>query len=224
MPKLHLVSHAICPYAQRAAIALLEKNTPFERTNIDFDHKPEWFDRISPLGKVPLLQVDGEVIFESAVICEYLDETIAPRLHPADPLERAKHRAWIEFASAILATLWDFNTAADAATLEAKRKELQTRFETLESALQTGPYFAGEKFSLVDAAFGPIFRYFDVYDGIADFGVFASTPKVRAWRQTLAARPSVRNAVTADYPQRLVNFIKSRDSEMARRIAAAKKS
>lgn len=221
MPKLHLVGHAICPYAQRAAITLLEKNASFERTNIDFDHKPDWFDRISPLGKVPLLQVDDEVIFESAVICEYLDETIEPRLHPADPLQRAKHRAWIEFASAILVTLWDFNNAPDAATLEAKRKELQTRFETVESALKAGPYFAGEKFSLVDAAFAPIFRYFEVYDGIADFGVFANTPKVRAWRQALAARPSVRNAVTADYPQRLIGFIKSRNSEMTRRITAA---
>lgn len=223
MQKLHLVSHAICPYVQRAVIALLEKNAPFERTNIDFDHKPDWFEKISPLGKVPLLQVDGEVLFESAVICEYLDETIAPRLHPADPLERAKHRAWIEFASAILATLWDFNTTPDPATFEAKRGELQARFATVENALKTGPYFAGENFSLVDAAFGPVFRYFDVYDGIADFGVFANTPRVRAWRQALAARPSVRNAVTADYPERLVKFIKSRDSEMARRIAAAEK-
>lgn len=224
MPTLHLVGHAICPYAQRAAIALLEKNAPFERTNIDFDHKPDWFDRISPLGKVPLLQVDDEVIFESAVICEYLDETIEPRLHPANPLQRAKHRAWIEFASAILVTLWDFNNAPDAATLEAKRKELKMRFETVENALKAGPYFAGEKFSLVDAAFGPIFRYFDVYDGIADFGVFTDTPKVCAWRQALAARPSVRNAVTADYPQKLIGFIKSRNSEMTRRVTAAQEA
>lgn len=221
MPKLRLVSHEICPYVQRAVITLIEKNVPFKRANIDLGNKPDWFNRLSPLGKVPLLQVDGEVIFESAVICEYLDETLAPRLHPADPLERARHRAWIEFASAILATLWEFNTAKDAETFEAKRQELQSRFETLENALRQGPYFAGENFSLVDAAFGPIFRYFDVYDGIADFGVFAATPRVRAWRQALAARPSVRNAVAADYPEKLVNFIKSRDSEMARRIAAA---
>lgn len=222
MPKLHLVSHEICPYAQRAAIALIEKNAPFERTNINLDNKPDWFSKISPLGKVPLLQVDNEVIFESAVICEYLDETIAPRLHPDDPLKRAQHRAWIEFGSAILGTIWEFNTTKDAEVFEAKRMELQSRFEMLENALQDGPYFAGKNFSLVDAAFGPIFRYFDVYDGIADFGVFANTPKVRAWRQALAMRPSVRNAVAVDYPQKLMNFIKSRDSELSRRIAAAK--
>ncbi|MHB0986723.1 MAG: glutathione S-transferase family protein [Sulfuricella sp.] len=221
MPKLHLVSHAICPYVQRAVIALLEKNAPFERTNIDFNDLPDWFKAISPLGKVPLLQVDQEVIFESAVICEYLDETIAPHLHPEDPLKRAQHRAWIEFGSAILVTIWEFNTASDAQTLEAKRKELQSRFETIEKTLKEGPYFAGENFSLVDAAFAPIFRYFDVYDSIADFGVFANTPKVRAWRQALALRPSVKNAVAADYPQKLIGFIKGRDSELSRHIAAS---
>ncbi len=220
MPKLHLVSHAICPYVQRAVIALLEKNAPFERTNIDFTNPPDWFKAISPLGKVPLLQVDKEVIFESAVICEYLDETIAPRLHPEDPLKRAQHRAWIEFGSAILATIWEFNTASDAETLEAKRKELQSKFEIVEKTLKEGPYFAGESFSLVDAAFGPIFRYFDVYDSIADFGVFANTPKVRAWRLALALRPSVKKGVAADYPQKLISFIKGRGSELSRRIAA----
>lgn len=221
MPKLHLVSHALCPYVQRAVIALIEKKTPFERTDIDLDNPPEWFKQLSPLGRVPLLQVDDEVLFESAVICEYLDEIIAPRLHPADPLERARHRAWIEFASAILATLWEFNTTKDAETFEAKRKELQSRFATVENALREGPYFAGKNFSLVDAAFGPIFRYFDVYDGMADFGVFVDTPKLLAWRQALAARPSVRNAVAADCPQKLLLFIKNRDSELARRISAA---
>ncbi len=221
MPKLRLVSHAICPYVQRAVITLLEKNAPFERTDIDLANPPDWFGSLSPLGKVPLLQVDDEVIFESAVICEYLDETIAPRLHPADPLKRARHRAWIEFGSAILGTIWGFNTATDPEALEAKRKELQSKCEVMEKALQEGPYFAGEAFSLVDAAFAPIFRYFDVYDGIADLGVFADTPKVRAWRQALAARPSVRNAVAADYPQKLIRFIKGRGSELSRRIAAA---
>jgi glutathione S-transferase len=221
MPKLHLVSHEICPYVQRAVITLLEKNAPFERTGIDLANPPEWFKKISPLGKVPLLQVDGEVIFESAVICEYLDETIEPRLHPSDPLARARHRAWIEFGSALLVTLWEFNTAPDPETLEAKRKELQAKFETVEQALGAGPYFGGAQFSLVDATYAPIFRYFDVYDGIVDFGVFAATPKVRAWREALAVRPSVKNAVAGDYPEKLMRFIQGRNGALARRIAAA---
>ncbi len=219
MPQLHLVGHAICPFAQRVAIALLEKQAPFERTDIDLANPPGWFREISPLGKVPLLQVDGEVIFESAVICEYLDETIAPRLHPADPLTRARHRAWVEFASALLGTLWEFNTAPDEPALEAKRKELQAKFAVLEKALEEGPYFAGRGFSLVDAACAPVFRYFEIYDRSVDFGVFDGLPKIAAWRSALAVRPSVQQAVASDYPARLAAFLKGRNSEVARRLS-----
>src|SRR6185295_20138660 len=80
--QLTLVSHRLCPYVQRAAIALAEKGVPFTRRDVDLANKPDWFKAISPLGKVPLLQVDNEVLFESAVIVEYLEETQAPALHP----------------------------------------------------------------------------------------------------------------------------------------------
>lgn len=109
-----LVSHALCPYVQRAAIALAEKGVRFERRTVDLADKPAWFRAVSPLGKVPLLIArDGggreTVLFESAAICEYLEETApGPRLHPDDPLARARARGWIEFGSAILADLWGF--------------------------------------------------------------------------------------------------------------------
>ena len=84
---LKLVSHHLCPYVQRAAIALAEKGVPFTRENIDLANRPDWFKAISPTGKVPLLIVDGRhVLFESAAICDYLDETIEPRLHLRIPL------------------------------------------------------------------------------------------------------------------------------------------
>src|SRR5580693_9550560 len=80
--QLTLVSHPLCPYVQRAAIALLEKQVGHERIAVDLAAKPDWFRRISPLGKVPLLMVGDRVLFESAAICDYLDETLPPRLHP----------------------------------------------------------------------------------------------------------------------------------------------
>src|SRR5215475_4166513 len=97
MAPLKLISHKLCPYVQRAVIVLTEKGVAFERIDIDLASKPDWFLKISPLGKVPVLVVTtdkGEVaIFESNVICEYIEETQAgPRLHPADPLARAEHR------------------------------------------------------------------------------------------------------------------------------------
>src|SRR6266478_9574691 len=88
-PKLTLISHKLCPYVQRAVIALTEKGVPFERIDIDLANKPDWFLAISPLGKTPVLQVGDTAIFESAVILEYLEETEPKPLHPADALARA---------------------------------------------------------------------------------------------------------------------------------------
>ncbi|HXF88005.1 MAG TPA: glutathione S-transferase family protein [Xanthobacteraceae bacterium] len=218
-PSLTLVSHHLCPYVQRAAIVVAEKGIACERRYIDLAAKLDWFRAISPLGKVPLLLVRGrdgeeEAIFESAVICEYLEDMWPqPRLHPQDPLERAKHRGWIEFGSSILADIWNLETATDASTHEKVRQALIEKFVRLESAV-TGPYFAGETFSMVDAVFGPIFRYFDVFDTIVDMGVFAQTEKVRAWRTVLMQRPSVTNAAPRDYADRLRAFLDERRAHL----------
>ena len=90
MAKYLLVSFKTCPWVQRAAIVLREKNIPFEFRHIEPDNRPDWFLAISPHKKVPVLRIDDKVsLFESNAINEYLDETIAPRLHPDDPVERA---------------------------------------------------------------------------------------------------------------------------------------
>lgn len=222
---LTLVSHHLCPYVQRAAIVLTEKGVGFERNYIDLANKPDWFRAISPLGKVPLLLVgreegDKAVVFESAVICEYLEETLTGvPLHPSDPLERARHRAWMEFGSSILADIWGVETATDADTYEVHRQVLAGKFARLEAEVNEAPYFAGRSFSLVDAAFAPIFRYFDVFDAITDMEVFAKTPKVQGWRTALADRPSVTHAVPADYAERLRSFLAGRNAHLLK-IAA----
>jgi glutathione S-transferase len=184
--QLTLVSHALCPYVQRATIVLLEKGVPFTRRDIDLANKPEWFLAISPLGKTPVLLADDVPVFESAVICEYLEDVFTPHLHPEEALQRARHRAWIEFGSSVLNAIASF--------------------------------FDGERFSIVDAAFGPVFRYFDVFDRIQDFGFFSALPKVQAWRGALALRPSVIAAVREDYENLLMAFLKRRGSALSTRI------
>lgn len=221
---LKLISHKLCPYVQRAVIALKVKGVPFERIDIDLANKPDWFLRLSPLGKVPVLVVateKGEVaLFESNVICEYIEETQdGGKLHSADPLKRAEHRAWMEFGSAILGDLWGLETTTDPATFETKRQTLAAKFARVETALSAGPYFAGDAFSLVDAVFAPIFRYFDVFDELAELRIFSDVPKVRAWRTELAKRPSVRSAVGADYPQLLRAFLVRHDAHLLKLAA-----
>jgi glutathione S-transferase len=221
---LKLISHKLCPYVQRAVIALNEKGIPFERLDIDLADKPDWFVKLSPLGKVPVLLVQtgqGEVaLFESNVICEYIEETQGgAALHPQDALTRAQHRAWMEFGSTILSELWGLETTTDSNVFESKRQSVAAKFARVEQALGAGPFFAGAQFSLVDAVFAPIFRYFDVFDRVIDLSIFADTPKVRAWRQQLAARPSVRSAVGADYPELLYAFLVRHDAHLLKLAA-----
>jgi glutathione S-transferase len=213
---LKLVSHKLCPYVQRAVIALTEKGVPFERVDIDLANKPAWFLGISPLGKTPVLLVGDKAIFDSAVILEYLEETQPKPLHPADPLERAEHRAWIEYGSAVLNDIAGFYAAPNDVAFAAKTVQLEQRFARLEARIAASPWFDGENFSLVDAVFGPLFRYFDVFDEIGDFGILAGKPKLARWRKSLAARPSVRSAVSADYPALLRDFIERRQSWLSK--------
>jgi glutathione S-transferase len=214
---LTLISHHLCPYVQRAVISLTEKKVPFERIDVDLSNKPDWFKAISPLGKTPVLKVNDTAIFESAVILEYLEETQPCPLHPQDPLSRAEHRAWIEFGSAILNDIWGFYVAADETEFARKTKALSDKFDIIERRLNAaGPYFDGEHFSLVDAVFGPVFRYFDSFDRIDEFGILTGKPKIIAWRKALAARPSVRMAVASDYDDRLFRFLYARKSHLSR--------
>ncbi|MBZ9856707.1 glutathione S-transferase family protein [Mesorhizobium sp. CA13] len=221
---LILVSHPLCPYVQRAAISLAEKGVPFERVDIDLANKPDWFKAISPLGKVPLLRVrlgnDETVIFESPVILEFLEETEANPLHPADPYARARHRAWIEYGSAILNAVGRFYSASTEAGFLAESRTLSEMFDRVETELageagRTGPWFEGGRFSLVDAVYGPVFRYIDTFDRIGDFGILDGKPLVQAWRQVLSERPSIKHAVAQDYPQRLHAFLRAKGSYLS---------
>lgn len=219
--RLQLISFDLCPYVQRAAIVLAEKGVPFDRIDIDLDRKPDWFNAISPRGKVPVLRVGDDVLFESAAIVEYLDETHAPRLHPHDALRRARHRAWMEFGSAVLADVWTMETTGDEAAFAAAVVALKDKFGKVEEELGEGPYFSGRDFSIVDAVFAPAFRYFDVFDTIGNFGIFDDLPKVRAWRAELARRPSVKAAVVADYGERLRRFLERKGGVILRQPLAA---
>jgi glutathione S-transferase len=212
---LKLISHKLCPYVQRAVILLNEKGVSFERIDIDLDNKPDWFLKISPLGKVPVLQVGDRVVFESAVILEYLEETQPKPLHSKDPLTRAEHRAWMEFGSAVLGDVWGLETVADEGAFNVKVKQATEKFARLESRLVAAPWFDGESFSLVDAVFAPVFRYFDTFDEIGDFGILADKPKIARWRKRLLERASVRDAVSVEYPALLRAFMKKHRSYLS---------
>jgi len=211
----HLISHHLCPYVQRAVIVLEEKGIRHARTYIDLSARPAWFPEVSPLGKVPVLQTRGRAIFESQVIAEYLDEVTDGSLHPGDPLERARHRSWIAFASETLNATGGFYSASSK-MFDEKYANLSGMFARVEAELR-GPYFAGNQFHMVDAAWAPVFRYLNVFDQIEGLNLLINKPKCREWRGILAERVTVRQAVPEGYEERLAEFLCKRSSELGRR-------
>jgi len=168
------------------------KAVEFDVTYIDLQNKPDWFLKISPHGLVPVLSVDGEPLYESNAIVEYLDEVLEPRLHPADPIKRARNRAWTDFLSDFAKALSGiYYTKTKEAMLEGL-KAAPEDVETVEKAIarergNDGPYFNGPKLSLVDAGYAPFFERFAIADSKLKTGLFDDFPLVKAWSDALLA-------------------------------------
>jgi len=210
-----LISHTLCPYVQRAVIALEEQGIKYKRIDIDLANKPAWFKKVSPLGKVPVLVIDDDtVIFESAVISEYINEVTQGQLLASEPLAKAKQRAWIEFASNTLNNIGQLYNAANAPAFNDAVSQLKQKWRTLEANLNHEGYFCGEHFSLVDAAFAPLFRYLPVLEKISGQAFLQHFPKINKWTDTLNQRASVKNAVSSQYHEQLMAFIAKRDSHL----------
>jgi len=215
MQDFHLISHHLCPYVQRAVIVLTEKDIAHKRTYIDLSNKPDWFTKISPLGKVPILETSGAVVFESQIIVEYLDEITTGSLHPIDPLQKAHHRSWIEFGSQTLNAIAALYSAKDADTYNEKYQTLDDKFNRIEQEIDA-PFFAGETFHIIDGVWGTIFRYLDVFDTIEGFQSMTGSTKLTAWRNAVMARASVVGATPEGYPDRLMEFLKNKNTHISK--------
>jgi glutathione S-transferase len=214
MAPYQLVSFNLCPFVQRSAIALEEKAVPYEITYVDLSNKPQWFLDISPLGLVPLLRVGTSVLFESAVINEFIDETAGgARLHPEDPLERAYDRAWIEFTSVALGDSYRLMIAADRASLLTHAEKCRAKLARYEGQLTAGPNFHGDRFSLVDCAAAPLLQRLLWSEQIApEIALFEQAPKALAWTKALLARPSVKRSTIPDIHAVFLDYLKGRGS------------
>ena len=217
---LQLISHKTCPFVQRAVITLKHKNIDFDITYIDLADPPDWFLELSPLGKVPVLKVDDEVLFESAVINEYLDEITGGELQPGEPLARAKNRAWIEFASNMLGNLYMMKISKDGERYNKYRDSLVSQFQRVEQRLGDGPWFNGEQFSLADTAFAPLFRQNSVADNKLSVLDPETMPRVAAWAQRLLALPEVRDSVVAEFEDLYLSAMQKNESYSLNRLAA----
>lgn len=215
--KPELISFDLCPFVQRSVITLLEKNVDFDVTYVDLANPPKWFLDISPFGKVPALRVNDTTLFESAVINEYLDEITPPSLHPADPLQKAVNRAWIEFASELIGAWYMMVIAMTEDDFDRHEADLQKKLDQLENQLAAGPFFNGEDFCLIDAAFAPALVRLDHTERCLSLGLFEDRPHIQNWFDKLMEKPSVRQSIIEQFEEKQLNYIENTGGYSAER-------
>ena len=226
MPTFQLISFKTCPWVQRAAIVLREKGVEFEFIHIEPDNRPEWFAAVSPLGEVPVLRIDGAIaLFESNAIAEYLDETISPRLHPADAVRRAQNRAWTDFLPSFVAALGPVHSAENEQALAEAVAALGAVFAKLEAALagrkSAGPWFNGAAYSLVDAAYAPfLLRWLIIQKLLGQAPPLDAFPLVASWAEALVGRASTHSFPPEEFEALLLAVTARRGGLIGRRAAA----
>ncbi len=198
MADLHLYSYQGCPFARRTRMTLFEKGLDFDLTEIDLKNRPANFAEISPYGKVPVLLHNGSRLYESAIINEYLNDVFPePPLMPADPLQRAQARIWMDYCdSRFSAASWQFMQAGDDPDkLAAARKALQDCFLFIERegmrALSDGPYWLGETVSLLDIQYMPFFQRYTTEPGASE--IPAECTRLKHWLALMNERDSFRS-------------------------------
>ncbi len=197
-------------------ILLRAKNVEFKVTYINLQDKPDWFLKISPHGKVPVLVVDEIPLFESNAIAEYLDEVAPPRCHPEDAIERARNRAWTDFvgdfAKALSSTYYTKSRAETDAAIEASPKAIGKLEDALASRKGNGgPYFNGPELSLVDAAYAPFLQRFALVEPKLGTNLLKDFPLVQAWSDALLANETVTGAVVDTFAEKFVASLKRRE-------------
>lgn len=196
-------------------ILLRAKDVDFEVTYIDLSDKPDWFLKISPHGKVPVLSVDDEPLFESNAIAEYLDDVVAPPKHPGDAFKRARNRAWTDFVPDFSKGINIYYTKTKEA-MEEKLAAAPVFLQKLEDAIarergNEGPYFNGPELCLVDAAYAPFLQRLLMVEQFTQTNMLREFPLVQAWAEALVANDSVKGSVADSFNDMFYTNLKNRD-------------
>ena len=196
MSSLQFYDNDVCPFAYRVRLTLAEKAIDHELHTIDLLDIPDWYYDISPTGKVPLLKRGDDVIWESTVINEFLEDAYPDiPLLPKDPVARAHARIWIEFCNtAFQPNYCGLVFELDESKHETIRTVLQDSLKTMDEGLAKtapGPYWLGEQLSLVDLTYYPFFEHAPVLSHYRGFDIPAEYTHIHRWLAAMRERPSV---------------------------------
>lgn len=226
MPKpknVTLYSQRIGPFPQAAMITLLEKGAQpgrdFRVENVDLSNPAQAFLDLSPTGKPPLLDIDGTAIFETSVIIEAIDELFPPYdlFRFDDALLRAKNRSWVQFGLQLLSQVFEALMARDETAYTRALQVAQRSLAELEACLGEGPYFNGNRLSLIDFVYATFFLRQALFDEQFHMNLMGPFPKLSQWSEVLLARPSTRASLPEDFETSLLGWLSSSESYIANR-------
>jgi glutathione S-transferase len=197
--EIEIFSAEVCPYAQRTRLMLLEKGIDHSLTEIDLKNKPDWFAEVSPYSKVPVVRRGEDLVWESSVINEYLEELYPhPPLMPKEPGRRALARIWIDFANVKLLPTW-YRVFLEQD--KARRAELADRlteyfrfmeFEGFRKTSQGGPFWMGKQIGLVDLCYYPWFERLPALEHYRGIGLPPECEQLAAWTRRMSILESVK--------------------------------
>ena len=212
MSKPKLTSFNVCPFVQRSVILLKEKGVDYDIDFIDVYDPPAWFLEISPTGKVPVLQVDGEVLFESNVIGEYLEEVYDPKYHPTDPLTKAKNRAWMEYTSPLYGGTFNLLMATTKADADMHIEDMRNTQESLDEVMQNKPWFNGEDFSMIDIFAAPYFVRAQFFKKHFKVDILEGFENLQGWSERVLSRKSVQDSIVDGFDEIMLKRMNSNQS------------
>ncbi len=193
--QLELISFKLCPFVQRTIILLNSQKIDFKITYINLMDPPDWFKEISPTGQVPLLKADNEIIFESNVISEFVNDISPTSLHPADAIQKAKNRAWIAFSSSMFDDLFNI-VIGDKASYTTAKNALFEKFRKVESVKDNSQFFNGDDFAIIEAAFAPIFMRLGWINEFTNNALsLAEFKNLSAWSEAILSVEAVKTSV-----------------------------
>lgn len=193
---LKIYYHPLSTFARRPRIALIEKGIEAEMIEVDMPagaHKAQPYLSLNPYGRVPTLEDNGFVLYESTAILEYLEATNpTPALMPADAKSRAQVSQHMKLCDIQLARQtgtiifpkrflpkdrWDEKAMAQA------KQEIKNHLEILDHCLRGKDYVVGNSYSLVEVCYTPFVEFFALME-------ISPPPHVAAWAARILARPS----------------------------------
>ncbi|TFY61711.1 hypothetical protein EVJ58_g4340 [Rhodofomes roseus] len=147
-----------CPFVQRVWIVLEERGIPYQYKEVNPYKKEQHFLDINPKGLVPAIEYKGRALYESLIICEFLEDAYpshTPHLFPTDPFDRAYVRLWVDHVAKNIVPA--FHRFLQGQTPEAQAAGREEYYAALRKVSEKakGPYFLGDEFSMVDVVLAP---------------------------------------------------------------------